>query len=210
MLLTPGLATTAIAAEGGYGKSAPVALDKAGRFMPWFPVFNLTGQPAISLPAGFGSRRPAAERPARWPDRGRGDAVLARRADRGRPPLGRRPPANRYIVRHAVPPERARGAARERLARLDAPSLPAGVAQRPPTFIDQPAAGQQHRRRAPEQRHRVDALATGAVPAVVCEVEREREVVERGRRRETGDQCGGTRFGAVLGSMPTPTCHVHR
>jgi amidase len=55
VLLTPGLATTAIAAEGGYGKPAPLALDKAGRFMPWFPVFNLTGQPAISLPAGFGS-----------------------------------------------------------------------------------------------------------------------------------------------------------
>jgi amidase len=54
-LLTPGLASTAIAAEGGYGKSAPVALDKAGRFMPWYPVFNLTGQPAISLPAGFGA-----------------------------------------------------------------------------------------------------------------------------------------------------------
>ncbi len=54
MLLTPGLASTAIAAEGGYGKSAAAALDKAGRFMPWYPVFNLTGQPAISLPAGFG------------------------------------------------------------------------------------------------------------------------------------------------------------
>jgi amidase len=55
VLLTPGLASTAIAAEGAHGKSAAVALDKAGRFMPWFPVFNLTGQPAISLPAGFGS-----------------------------------------------------------------------------------------------------------------------------------------------------------
>jgi amidase len=55
VLLTPGLASTAIAAEGGYGKSAPLALDKAGRFMPWFPVWNLTGQPAISIPAGFGS-----------------------------------------------------------------------------------------------------------------------------------------------------------
>ena len=55
VLLTPGLATTAIAAEGGYGKSAPLALDKAGRFMPWFPVFNLTGQPAISIPVGFGT-----------------------------------------------------------------------------------------------------------------------------------------------------------
>jgi amidase len=55
VLLTPGLATTAIAAEGGYGKSAVIALDKAGRFIPWYPVFNLTGQPAISIPAGFGA-----------------------------------------------------------------------------------------------------------------------------------------------------------
>ena len=55
VLLTPGLATTAIKAEGGYGKSALIALDKAGRFMPWYPIFNLTGQPAISIPAGFGA-----------------------------------------------------------------------------------------------------------------------------------------------------------
>ncbi len=55
VLLTPGLATTAIAAEGGHGRSALIALDKAGRFMPWYPVFNLTGQPAISIPAGFGA-----------------------------------------------------------------------------------------------------------------------------------------------------------
>ncbi len=54
VLLTPGLATTAIGAEGAHGRSAPVALDKAGRFMPWYPVWNLTGQPAISVPAGFG------------------------------------------------------------------------------------------------------------------------------------------------------------
>ncbi|HWE59552.1 MAG TPA: amidase family protein [Solirubrobacteraceae bacterium] len=55
VLLTPGLATTAIRAEGGYRKHALTALDKAGRFMPWYPVFNLTGQPAISIPAGFGA-----------------------------------------------------------------------------------------------------------------------------------------------------------
>jgi amidase len=55
VLLTPGLASTAIAAQGGYGKSAVVALDKAARFMPWSPVWNLTGQPAISIPAGFGA-----------------------------------------------------------------------------------------------------------------------------------------------------------
>ena len=55
VLLTPGLATTAIDAEGAYGRGALVALDRASRFMPWFPAFNLTGQPAISIPAGFGA-----------------------------------------------------------------------------------------------------------------------------------------------------------
>ena len=55
VLLTPGLATTAIAAEGGYGKSAPIAFDRAVRFTPWTAAFNLTGQPAVTLPAGFGA-----------------------------------------------------------------------------------------------------------------------------------------------------------
>jgi amidase len=55
VLLTPGLAKTAIAAEGGFGKSAPRAIDIGGRFTPFTPVFNLTGQPAVSLPAGIGA-----------------------------------------------------------------------------------------------------------------------------------------------------------
>jgi amidase len=55
VLLTPGLASTAIEAEGGYGRSAPVAIDEAGRFTPWTPPWNLTGQPAVTLPAGFGA-----------------------------------------------------------------------------------------------------------------------------------------------------------
>jgi len=55
VLLTPGLASTAIAAEGGYGKAAPVAFNLAARFTPWTPVFNLTGQPAVTLPAGTGA-----------------------------------------------------------------------------------------------------------------------------------------------------------
>jgi amidase len=55
VLLTPGLATTAIAAEGAYGRSAPVAIKRSAAFTPWTPVFNLTGQPAVALPAGFGA-----------------------------------------------------------------------------------------------------------------------------------------------------------
>src|ERR1035437_2588750 len=55
VLVTPGLAKTAIAAEGGYDRPAPLAIDMAGRFTPFTPLFNLTGQPAVSLPAGAGS-----------------------------------------------------------------------------------------------------------------------------------------------------------
>ena len=55
VLMTPGLATTAIAAEGGYGGGALRAFNVAARFTPWTAVFNVTGQPAIAVPAGFGS-----------------------------------------------------------------------------------------------------------------------------------------------------------
>jgi amidase len=55
VLMTPGLAKTAIAAEAGYGKPMPLAIDIAGRFTPFTPIFNLTGQPAISIPAGLGA-----------------------------------------------------------------------------------------------------------------------------------------------------------
>jgi amidase len=55
VLMTPALAKTAIAAKGAYGRPAPVAIDVAGRFTPFTPIFNLTGQPAVSVPAGTGS-----------------------------------------------------------------------------------------------------------------------------------------------------------
>jgi amidase len=36
------------------GKPAPVAVGMSGRFSPFTSVFNLTGQPAITIPAGLG------------------------------------------------------------------------------------------------------------------------------------------------------------
>ena len=35
-------------------KPAPLVIDIAGRFTPFTPIFNITGQPAISIPAGVG------------------------------------------------------------------------------------------------------------------------------------------------------------
>jgi amidase len=32
-----------------------VAFNMAARFTPWTPVFNITGQPAVTLPAGLGT-----------------------------------------------------------------------------------------------------------------------------------------------------------
>jgi amidase len=55
VLMTPALATTAIAAEGGYGGGALRAFNLAARFTPWTAAFNLTGQPAVAVPAGFGT-----------------------------------------------------------------------------------------------------------------------------------------------------------
>jgi amidase len=93
VLLTPGLSSTAIAAEGALGKSTAIAFDRAGRFTPWTPIFNLTGQPAITVPAGFGSDglplsvqlvgRPGAEATL---------YSLAAQLERARPWADRRPP----------------------------------------------------------------------------------------------------------------------
>jgi amidase len=55
VLLTPGLARTAVAAEGGFGKPPPIAFNLAASLTPFTPLLNLTGQPAVALPAGTGS-----------------------------------------------------------------------------------------------------------------------------------------------------------
>jgi amidase len=55
VVVTPALASTAIEAEAGYGRSFASAFNLAGRFTPWTSPFNVTGQPALTLPAGMGS-----------------------------------------------------------------------------------------------------------------------------------------------------------
>jgi amidase len=55
VLVTPALNRTPIAADGAYGRSALKAIDTASRFTPWTAIWNLTGQPAISIPAGTAS-----------------------------------------------------------------------------------------------------------------------------------------------------------
>jgi amidase len=55
VLLTPTTARTAIAADGAYGRPAPVAVNVAARFAPFTAIWNLTGQPALALPAGLDS-----------------------------------------------------------------------------------------------------------------------------------------------------------
>jgi amidase len=52
VLMTPGLATAPVGAEGAFGRPAPLAIDVAARMTPFTALFNLTGQPAITVPVG--------------------------------------------------------------------------------------------------------------------------------------------------------------
>ena len=56
LLLTPALAErpVPIGELHGYGDDPLADLDRAGRFTPFTSLFNVTGQPAISVPLGFG------------------------------------------------------------------------------------------------------------------------------------------------------------
>jgi amidase len=56
LLLTPALAERplAIGECTGYGEDPMADLARSGRFTPFTALFNVTGQPAISMPLGFG------------------------------------------------------------------------------------------------------------------------------------------------------------
>ena len=75
------------------GMSALRTLAEMSVAYPYTAPWNATGQPAASVPAGFTRRRPAPRGAAGRPATRRGHAVLARRPDRGRAPVGGPPPA---------------------------------------------------------------------------------------------------------------------
>jgi amidase len=56
LLLTPALAERPLAIGDctGYGEDPMADLTRSGRFTPFASLFNVTGQPAISVPLGFG------------------------------------------------------------------------------------------------------------------------------------------------------------
>jgi amidase len=56
LLLTPTLAQRPlrIGECTGYGEDPPADLERAGQFTPFTSLFNVTGQPAIVVPLGFG------------------------------------------------------------------------------------------------------------------------------------------------------------
>ena len=94
VLMTPGLARTPIAAEAGYGRSALGAFNVAGRFTPWTAIFNLTGQPAIAIPAGFGEDGlPLSVQLVGRPGEEAMLYSLAAQIEQARPWADRRPPA---------------------------------------------------------------------------------------------------------------------
>ena len=98
VLLTPALAERPlpIGECDGHGErpDAPTS-RRSGRFTPFTALFNVTGQPAISVPAGFGDDGLPTSVAARRQAARRGHAAAGRRAARGgaaaRAPRRRRP-----------------------------------------------------------------------------------------------------------------------
>ena len=95
VLLTPGLTRTALPANGGFGKPAPIAFNIGGSFTPFTPLFNLTGQPAIAIPAGLGSDRlPLSVQFVGRPNDEATLYALAAQVEAARPWADRRPPVS--------------------------------------------------------------------------------------------------------------------
>ena len=93
MPITPGAGERPPSPPGRVRRPAPRAVDQAGASPPTPPAYNMTGQPAIAVPAGIDADGLPLQRPARRPPRGRGRALFARRPARaGGAVVKRRPP----------------------------------------------------------------------------------------------------------------------
>ena len=106
LLVTPALAERPlpIGECHGLGEDPLRDLDRSGLFTPYTSLFNVTGQPAISLPVGLRRRRPADRRPARRQAARRGPAAAGRSAARSRAPVGAPAPRHRRHPRAGVTP----------------------------------------------------------------------------------------------------------
>ena len=89
MLLTPATAAPPPRIGQLQGRGALWTLNTVAGWVPYNGVWNVTGQPAASVPAGFGADGPAAGRAARRSCQRRGDAAVARRPARGASVRGR-------------------------------------------------------------------------------------------------------------------------
>jgi amidase len=94
VLLTPALAERplAIGECDGLGENPMEDFARSGRFTPYTALFNVTGQPAISLPAGFGDDGLPTN--AHIVGKPLGEDMLlqlAAQLENARPPDGRRP-----------------------------------------------------------------------------------------------------------------------
>ena len=77
----------------GLGEHPMADLARSGRFTPFTSLFNVTGQPAITVPIGFGEDNLPDQRADRRQAARRGHAAAGRRADRDRAALGAPAPA---------------------------------------------------------------------------------------------------------------------
>ena len=103
------------------GRGALWTLNAVAGWVPYNGVWNVTGQPAASVPAGFGADGLPRVGAARRPPGRRGHAAVARRAARGRAPVGAAAPARVRSERRdaaSCSSSRARGGAHGRRALL--------------------------------------------------------------------------------------------
>ena len=91
LVLTPMFTRRPLRVREYDGTSGIRTLTGKARLAPYSAAFNHTGQPAVSRARGVHGRRLPARRPARRPVRVRSPAVLAHRAARAGPRVGRAP-----------------------------------------------------------------------------------------------------------------------